>query len=302
MSTCSAGSLDAGEQLAGSAPQAVAWVAVEQDGPWGAKAFTASHLDPGLGRRLESTAAQHGVRPSLLRRPGRHADEHDGAPRHVLVAHTRPGATWLLEGAVDDPARLLDLDWAGLTAGDVDAVLRSVRGLERTDAAHLLVCTNGTRDVCCASLGRPVALGAAAGRPGQVWEATHTSGHRFAPTAVLLPAGTLHGRLDADAAVALLDAAGRHETVLEGSRGRSTWSSPGQVAELVVRELTGEVSLDALSVASVAGADHAWAVEVAHADGRAWTFDVVSEETGVERKESCLKGAVLLRSWSATLR
>jgi NAD(P)-dependent dehydrogenase (short-subunit alcohol dehydrogenase family) len=31
--------------------------------------------------------------------------------------------------------------------------------------------------------------------PGQVWEATHTSGHRFAPTTVLLPSGALHGRV-----------------------------------------------------------------------------------------------------------
>ena len=76
MTNCSLESARLGEQLAGSAPYAVAWVAIEQNGPWGAKAFTASHLDPDLGREIESRAAAYDVRPSLIRRPGRHADDH----------------------------------------------------------------------------------------------------------------------------------------------------------------------------------------------------------------------------------
>ncbi|MGZ4591647.1 MAG: sucrase ferredoxin [Actinomycetes bacterium] len=302
MSACSAGSAEAGEQLAGSAPRAVAWLALEQEGPWGAKAFTASHLDPDVGRALEAAAAAHDVRPALIRRPGRHADTSPG-PRRVLLAHTRPGATWLLEGTVADPGDVLALDWAALRDGDLDAVRRSLAGLAESDEAHLLVCTNGSRDVCCASLGRPVVLGVAATRPARVWEVTHTSGHRFAPTAVLLPAGTLHGRLDPTSAVALLDAADRGETVLAGHRGRSTWSPAGQVAELAVREQTGDLGLDALAVVSVADvAQHAWTVEVARADGSRWAVDVVSEPGDLERAESCGKAAMPLRRWSATPR
>ena len=59
----------------------------------------------------------------------------------------------------------------------------SLPTLEPTHQAHLLVCTNGTRDVCCATKGRPVAQGACKALPDRVWEVTHTSGHRFAPTA-----------------------------------------------------------------------------------------------------------------------
>jgi len=303
MTTCSAGSLVVGEQLAGSAPYAVAWLALEQEGPWGAKAFTASHLDPEVGGALEAAAGAHDVRPALIRTPGRHADTHlTSAPRRVLLAHTRPGATWLLSGAVADPASLLRLDWAALRAGDRDAVRRSVAGLTPADGQHLLVCTNGTRDVCCATLGRPVALGAATARPARVWEVTHTSGHRFAPTAVLLPAGTLHGRLDVASAVALLDAAGRSETVLAGSRGRTTWSAPGQVAELAVRTETSETGLDALAVDTVHDVgDHAWSVAVGHRDGRRWTVTVTSAEAGVDRSESCAKGPVPLRRWTTTV-
>jgi hypothetical protein len=302
---CSEGSRAAGEELAGSAPHALGWVALEQSGPWGAKAFTDSHLDPDLGRALEAVAGEHRVRPALIRRPGHHADAHapgDRRPRTVLVASTRPVATGLLEGTVRDPGDLLGLDWAALRDGDLDAVRRSLPSLQPATGPRLLVCTNGRRDLCCAVHGRPVALAAAAAHPGRVWEVTHTSGHRFAPTAVLLPAGTLHGRLDAVAAEALLQAAERGETVLEGSRGRSTWSAAGQVAELAVRRATGETGLDALRVTDEQVAETAWAVTVTHEDGRRWLVEVESVPGPVERAESCGKPALPLRRWRTTVR
>jgi hypothetical protein len=308
--SCSDGSVVAGEQLAGSAPQAVAWLALEQNGPWGAKAFTSSHLDAGLGRRIEEVAAAHGVRPGLIRRPGRHADEPEAAPagagddpRRVLLAHTSPGHSWLLEGTLARPDDVTAVDWAALRDGDRDAVRRSLPALAPTDLAHLLVCTNGTRDVCCAVKGRPVALGVHERHPDRVWEVTHTSGHRFAATAVLLPAGTLHGRLDIDRAGALLAAADRGETVLAGSRGRSTYPAAGQVAELAVRDAAEETGLDALEVTQVlASGEHSWSVSVSHADGRRWSVAVDSEPTATDRAESCGKGLVALRHWSTSVR
>lgn len=276
MTTCSGESERLGEQLAGTAAYAVAWVALEQNGPWGAHAFTQSHLDPELGAQIESRSGAVGVRPMLIRRPGRH-DDHAGS-RTLLIGYSVPGSTWLGEGVITDPKVLLDLDWAALAAGEMPDLV------ERTDRPHLLVCTNGTRDVCCAVRGRPIAQAAVAHRPGQVWEATHTGGHRFAPTGVLLPHGTVHGRMDAEAAIAILDAAERGQTVLAGSRGRSLWPAAGQVAELAVRESIGETGLDALSVS---GADDSWLVT--HADGRSWQVATTTTETGMERAASCGK-------------
>ncbi|HET8983543.1 MAG TPA: sucrase ferredoxin [Pedococcus sp.] len=302
-STCSDGSLAAHEPLAGSSPYALAWVALEQNGPWGARAFTDSHLDAETGRALEDAATAHDVRPSLIRRPGRHADPHldHGPRRHVLVAHTRPGRTWLLEGTVDEPAALLHTDWAALRAGDLHAVRRSLPMLHPSERPHLLVCTNAKRDVCCAVKGRPVALGAAAVHPDQVWEVTHTSGHRFAPTAVLLPAGTLHGRLDVRAATELVHAAERGSTVLDGSRGRSTWPAPAQAAELAVRCELGVLGLDALNLVSheVTG-EGAWVSVFGHVDGRRWRVLVERRESQVLRAESCGK-AVKPMSWFTTV-
>lgn len=288
---CSAASAAVDEPLSGSAPDAVAWVCLEQNGPWGAKAWTDSHLDADLGARIEAAAARHRVRPCLVRRPGRHADPGTSTERQVLVAHTRPGRSWLLAGVVPSPEALLDLDWEAVAAGDLAATQASVPTLTVSPDPVLLVCTNGTRDTCCARLGRPVALQAAAIDPDHVWEVTHTSGHRFAATTVLLPSGTLHGRvLDG---TGLLAAAARGLVTLTGYRGRSTWSAGAQVAEEHVRRTEGILGLDDLDVVPEVDA---WSVR--HRDGRRWWVAVTATESG-ERPESCGKDAKPVQRFEA---
>jgi hypothetical protein len=278
---CSESSLAAGEPLAGSAPEAAAWLCLQQSGPWGRKAWTQSHLDPELGGRIEQAAGDAGVRPSLIRRPGRHPDNRRGGARVVLAAYCRPGGAWLLRGQVDDPAELLRLDLAALAAGDVDAVRRTLPALEPDPEPQLLVCTNGQRDTCCARLGRPVVLSAAVSHPETVWEVTHTSGHRFAPTTVLLPSGYLHGRV-LDGAN-LLESAAEGQVAVEGLRGRSVWPAPAQAAEIHVREQEGLTGIDDLEVAADGDG---WLVR--HRDGRSWRVTVATRPDG-ERAESCGK-------------
>ncbi|HYO19241.1 MAG TPA: sucrase ferredoxin, partial [Dermatophilaceae bacterium] len=53
----------------GTAPLAVFWVALEQNGPWGAQAATQSHLDPELGRGLDQMCKDDGGRFLLIRCP-----------------------------------------------------------------------------------------------------------------------------------------------------------------------------------------------------------------------------------------
>ncbi len=288
---CSTASAAVDEPLSGTAPDAVAWVCLEQNGPWGAKAWTDSHLDAELGASIEAMAGANGVRPCLVRRPGRHADPGTSTERRVLIAHTRPENSWLLTGTVPGPEALLDLDWAAVAAGDRDAVLRSAPEVVVTDEPVLLVCTNGTRDTCCARLGRPVALAAAAIDPDHIWEVTHTSGHRFAATTVLLPSGVLHGRvLDA---TGILTAARRGQVTLTGYRGRSTWSAGAQVAEEHIRRTEGVLGVDDLDVVPEIDA---WSVR--HRDGRRWWVAVSSTESG-ERPESCGKVPKPVRRFEA---
>ncbi len=296
---CSAVSEGLAESAYGSAATARLWLCLEQNGPWGRLAATGSHLDPDVGSALDAFAASVGGRFALVRRPGPHAD--DRTPEHrdheVLVAWASASSPWLLRGRTSEPRDLLSLDAAALATGDQKAVVRSAPalGLVPDDAAALLVCTNGRRDLCCAVRGRPVALEAGARRPGQVWETSHTGGHRFSPTAVLLPSGVTLARLDADLAAEAVDAASRGEfpRSLHGprhDRGRSALAPALQAAESAARRTWGEVRLDALSCRLLDTPDErTWLVEVRHCDGRAHRLRVRLAAGPAARPASCGK-------------
>jgi hypothetical protein len=68
------------------------------------------------------------------------------------------------------------------------------------EGRDLLVCTHGSRDRCCGSLGTKLerALESDLGHDYDIrlWRTSHTGGHRFAPTAILFPEGTGWGFLD----------------------------------------------------------------------------------------------------------
>lgn len=308
---CSVLSAGLGESAYGSAGDATSWVCLEQNGPWGRAAATESHLDPGLGGRLDAEVSAVGGRFALIRRPGSHPDDdrdHRERPgmRTVLVASV-VGAGWMLRGELADPQDLEALDVAALGRGDLDAVLASMPMLAVEPRPTLLVCTNGRRDVCCAVRGRPVAAGAAARRPGQVWETSHTGGHRFAPTGVLLPSGATLGRLDVDLSLLALDAAARGQLphALHGpvhDRGACGLPAPERAALSAVRHLTGEQGLQAVVIdAAVPLEEGSWRVVVRHLDRRSWTTVVTRGVLGADRPESCLKPAVPQVGWAVSV-
>ncbi|MDQ0993501.1 sucrase ferredoxin [Streptomyces sp. V3I7] len=288
MSRCATISQSLDESMAGTAATATTWLLLEQPGPWGAKALTASHLDRTLGRALEAAAKDTGVRIALIRRPGRHADPGTPPVRQVYAAHTVPGKVWLRSATTRAPRELLDLDFAALGAGDHRSFDVALGGEPHADSPLAFVCTNGKRDRCCALLGRPLAAELAASGVEGVWEVTHLGGHRFAPTVLVLPYGYAYGRAEAHAVTEALHAAQEGRVVIEGCRGSSAWEKPGQAAELAVREATGEYTAGVLSVVRTDGAaPHHWEVTVAHADGRAWRVTVAQSAALPPRPESC---------------
>ena len=298
---CSVGFDVAGLSAYGTAAQAGFWLAIEQDGPWGRVAATESHLPREVGQRLDEACSGRGGRLALLRPPGRHADTHRPAGRTAYLAFSGT-APWLLavHGATLEQLLAVDLD--ALARGDQEAVRASLPGAENADPV-LLVCTNGRRDVCCAIRGRPVALEAAAMAPGRVWESSHTGGHRFAPTGVLLPHGAALARLDAAGCADVLVAASSGH--LPGwalgpahDRGRSSLPAPAQAAESFVRSLIGETSLTALTTSA---APEPAAMAVSHTDGRQWTVVAESFRVGPDLPESCGKRAISSQEWRLRL-
>ncbi|SEE34323.1 hypothetical protein SAMN05428945_7145 [Streptomyces sp. 2224.1] len=301
MSTCATASRESAESLAGTAAPARTWLLIEQPGPWGTHALTDSHLDPDVGRALETAAEGTGVRVALIRRPGRHADRHGTSRRRLFLAHTAPGGSWIRTTTVTDPRAALGLDFAALGAGEHQGLWEPYIG-----EPLVLVCTNGKRDRCCALLGRPLAAELAAGG-NEAWEVTHIGGHRFSPTLFVLPYGYAYGRAWATLVKEAVEKARDGRITIDHARGRSAWDRPGQAADLAVRELIGEDLADALDVvrtdtvwpeprsadsltpgsATFAGASAAWAVTVAHSDGRVWRVVVEQRTDGAAAPASC---------------
>ncbi|MFT4294150.1 MAG: sucrase ferredoxin [Micropruina sp.] len=297
--TCSAIWDDVGLPAWGTAPRASFWVAVEQAGPWGAKAFTQSRLDPAVGAAIETAALDAGGRALLIRRPIARGEQADRPVRRVYLAGGLTGRPWLLTGQVGEPAEVLTLPWGELATLDAVDVLRRVDWLAPLDQGVLLVCGNSKRDLCCAQRGRPIALELEREHPGRVWECTHTGGHRFAPTGIVLPTGQSVARLTVDIAAAALTAAdaGRLASETFGpwhDRGRGHLEPVCAVAEAHVRELTGET--DPAALVAVDSGDST--VEVTHTDGRVWTVRLALQEHPEQLPESCGKAAVAARTWS----
>lgn len=275
--TCSV--LSADEPLPGTAAQVAGWVCIEYPGAWGRDVLDGTALGAELAGELADRADAAGVRIMFIRRPGRSEVARGG--RTVLLANSHPDHSWCERLEIGDVSDLLDVD------------LMQVRGRapglgERVPGPVVLVCAHGKRDQCCAVLGRPVAAALTAEFGDAVWECSHTGGHRFAPSLILLPSGNAYGRLGPDDSARAVQAAADGRVYLPGLRGRSIWSPRGQVAEVTVRQdvpaRTDELVVDERTADPV----------VAHRDGRRWRVSLEQRELAA-RPASCGAEAKLVR-------
>lgn len=282
---CSVASIEVGEPIAGSAPTADAWLAIEQPGPFGREALTDSHFPGDVAVELAAMTAELNIKIVLIRAPGHHPDNHDEQPRRIWFASALPGLASMRAITISTASDLLEFNYLALSEGRLDEV---VSGAIRDEEPLLLFCTHARRDVCCARYGRPLALELAE-QPelaGRVWESSHLGGHRMAPTAVQLPHGWVHGRLDAETGWSVMRLASIGAVHLPTARGRSSLSAAEQVADITVRITAGLDGLDATSVAPGAATGE-WIV-TERATGATQSITLI-EATGPARPESCSK-------------
>ena len=189
---------------------------------------------------------------------------------------------------VFDRARLLLAD-LGIqqVADDLLRLVLALGPRERSIPVFISPPWRSRRDVCCAVRGRALA-GELVAEGADVWECTHLGGHRFAPTALVLPTGYAYGRLDTGGALAALKAAAGGGVDPWGCRGHTGLDPVRQLAELAVREHTGIGDAAALLVDAVDGPGD---VTVRSRDGRVWTVPVVLDTLLPPRPPSC--GAAL---------
>jgi hypothetical protein len=257
---CSELSREAGEPLAGTAPRADVWVAVEHTPGWGDADLTRSahgvRVLMARGRRTtpaggaaSAPAAGSTSGPTFASGAVDPASPPYGAGVRVWVAYATPTPA-LRVGLVDRPDVVAGWDLADIASG-------SLRGWGCRDPDPLLlVCANGRRDRCCGHSGGRLADALWRGpHADRVLTCTHLGGHRFAPTALLLPVGALHGRLDEQRAARLLTDASVARMGADTLRGHSTLDQPAQVAEIHARAVTGHKGLAPLQVELTASDD-----------------------------------------------
>jgi hypothetical protein len=243
-----------GEAPEGTATPMRSWLLIEHPEAWSRdvadRVLAAALPRQGL-RQLAELRRRHGLRPLLVRRPGYRG----GRPgrRTIIVGGVgsagpggvagpsgvagpggvgAPGGRWLERLEISDLRELADLDLGAVAAG--------TGGLGTpVDGAVFGVCTHGTKDMCCATLGRPVARALAEAAPGRVWETTHVGGDRFAGNVLVLPAGFLYGHVSETTAAKLAAATDDGRVLPELLRGRTSAGMREQVAEIAVRRVTG---------------------------------------------------------------
>jgi hypothetical protein len=223
----------------GTASRVRGWVLLEQPGPWGREAVLESQLDRDLARALHRAAEAARVRLLLIRRSGRRPP---GQSTTCFLGHTSRRDRWLERRRLDDPAELLELDMAKVTAGE-----RPGFGDPVGEPVYL-VCTNGRHDRCCATYGRPLALTLAERHGDLVWESSHVGGDRFAGNLVCLPSGHYFGRVGPAEADRVLGLHRKGAIDLDHYRGCCIDPPTVQAAEWFARRATGLLGIDDLDI------------------------------------------------------
>jgi hypothetical protein len=181
---CAAWAREVGVNPAGTAPKADVFVLVEHPLPWPSDVAS----DPCLAS-LEEVAISHAGAGRSVRLQAGVCDADAPTRRVVVFAADGPPFTGYTrsegQGAPDQLAEVV----ASLVGSPPAAA-------PTTDVTDVLVCTHGSRDTCCGSLGTRLWLDLQDLDGVRIWRTSHTGGHRFAPTAITFPDGNCWAHLD----------------------------------------------------------------------------------------------------------
>jgi hypothetical protein len=161
--------------------------------------------------------------------------DHAGQPVRVLASNPRSGhdasAYAFRRTSVGTVAARLAL--TDRPAAEVVASLiaiddpRLAEGAEAFDPRAVLVCTQGSHDVCCGAEGTRLARNIESDyrlAGTTVFRVSHTGGHRFAPTAMTFPDGRMWAYADVDLLTAALNHTGTPAEF--ATRCRGSWEAP----------------------------------------------------------------------------
>ncbi|HZU71857.1 MAG TPA: sucrase ferredoxin [Acidimicrobiales bacterium] len=112
-------------------------------------------------------------------------------------------------------------------------VISGVAPAADDDLIDLLICTHGRRDMCCGTAGMRLWTAVLERGPAdrvRLWRTSHTGGHRFAPTAVVLPYGQMWAWLEPELLWEVLERRLDPRLIAGHYRGSTLMDSPAQQA------------------------------------------------------------------------
>jgi len=245
---CSDLSRDAAEQSFGTASIGEVWLLIEYREAWGAHALEDSALPARVKIHLNKFCKTV-PRSRILFIKQERARAEDALS--CFIVRCRERAPSIVKLQLSDYGELLEFDAKALANGE------SFAGKSGIEEPLFLVCTHGKRDKCCAKFGYAlykslrgdVSKGAAGDDEGgdtRVWQSSHVGGDRFAANLICFPHGLFYAHVTADAGRMIIAEYEGRRLVLEGYRGRASYSYPVQAAEFFIRAETGLAALDEL--------------------------------------------------------
>jgi hypothetical protein len=143
--------------------------------------------------------------------------------------------------------------------------------------ASVLICTQGSHDVCCGSEGARLAERVGGRFPGvEVHQVSHTGGHRFAPTGMTFPDGRMWSYLDEEVLRQILDRSGDPGRLAPRCRG--WWGAErgtAQAAERAVFAAEGWSWAERERTVLLVRSDGAATIHRVVSEARTWIVEVV---------------------------
>lgn len=208
------------EPLPGTAKPGSTYVLFEWPDAWSRDVLDGDTFGEALSSQIKDHVERYDASFLLIRHATR--ERRQIGDHHVYLVFADKAVIEVLH--VDGPEALLTLDLSG-PGKNAGASIRT--------KPLLLVCTHAKRDQCCAIKGRPL-VRQLQRSDDMVWETSHIKGHRFAPTMLLMPWAVSYGRMNEQAARAMLEHAEAGLYFVPGNRGRGTLPAPAQAAEIAV--------------------------------------------------------------------
>jgi hypothetical protein len=231
---CSDYSRQTGEDLIGSATNYQTYILVECPPPWISETFSSQWVPDNLRVLVEEVKRAHlPIRFLLIAN-----DESSKTNYTTLLLYQKPEG--LGTGYQKQEFHLENIEqvagvvrkwlWGGYAKHQV----------KTSTARDILVCTHGSQDKCCAKYGNPFyfygknTIANLLMHDVRIWKSTHFGGHRFAPTAIDLPAARYYGLLDQHSFSSILTRTGDIQCLRKVYRG---WGILPTALQIVEREL-----------------------------------------------------------------